>query len=60
MTTSVDAGVNKISFKCGGTFTGVTAVLARNGKQVFSFSAPITFTMAPQTYNFNAFVFDGP
>ncbi|KAG9041126.1 hypothetical protein FS837_012717 [Tulasnella sp. UAMH 9824] len=59
-TWSVGPGVNKLKLASGVTSTGVTATLSRNSQQVFSYSAPITFTHSPATYNFNAFVFAGP
>lgn len=60
MTTSVTAGINKVQMPSGVTSTGMTAVLTRNGQQVWTWSAPITFTHSPYWYNFNAFVFSGP
>lgn len=57
---NVTAGVNKVQLPSAVTSVGVTAVLTRSGAQVFSYSAPITFTHSPPTYNFNAFVFQGP
>ncbi|KAG8908649.1 hypothetical protein FRB99_004937 [Tulasnella sp. 403] len=58
-TTGVKSGVNKISLPLG-VAEGVTAVLTRDGQQVFSFSAPISFGNNPPSYNFNANVAAGP
>ncbi|KAG8854794.1 hypothetical protein FRB96_007323 [Tulasnella sp. 330] len=60
MTTSVTAGINKVQMPSGVTSIGITAVLTRNSQQVWTWSAPITFTHNPYWYNFNAFVFSGP
>lgn len=56
----VNAGVNKLKLPSGVTNAGVTAVLRRAGVPIFSYTAPITFTHNPPSYNFNAFVFVGP
>ncbi|KAG9003868.1 hypothetical protein FRB90_011102 [Tulasnella sp. 427] len=58
-TFGVYAGVNKLQL-ASAVASSVTATLTRTSAQVFSYTAPISFTHTPATYNFNAYVFNGP
>ncbi|KAG9035776.1 hypothetical protein FRB95_010544 [Tulasnella sp. JGI-2019a] len=57
---NVVAGPNKLSHALV-TTTTVTAVLNRNGQNVFTFSTPLTYGQGtPSGYNFNAITASGP
>lgn len=58
-TFSVVAGVNKFTLGLAQA-SSVTAVLTRNGSQVFSVQGVVTYTNSPSTYNWNYAAAAGP
>ncbi|KAG9013645.1 hypothetical protein FRB90_005817 [Tulasnella sp. 427] len=58
-TFSVSSGVNKFTLPASQT-SSVTAVLTRNGAQVFSVQGAVTYTNSPTKYNWNYAAAAGP
>ncbi|KAG8919441.1 hypothetical protein FRC00_011331, partial [Tulasnella sp. 408] len=58
-TFSVNAGVNKFTLALTQA-SSVTAVLTRNGSQVFRVQGAVTYTNSPSKYNWNFAAAAGP